>query len=122
MVNSYLEFYEPARGDNPLSHPFVGPNDISTINTSFDWAGGGIVSTAGELATFFRALLEGRLFQQEETLDMMLKAADRGFGMTDFDYGYGTSVGVGGSNRDARIKDYGFGFKLTWPGVATTLQ
>ena len=89
MVNSYLEFYEPARGDNPLSHPFIGPNDISTINTSFDWAGGGIVSTAGELATFFRALLEGRLFQQEETLDMMLQAADRGFGMTDFAYGYG---------------------------------
>lgn len=36
-----------------------------------------------------------------------------------FDYGYGTVIGSGGSNRDARIKSYGFGFRLTWPGVAT---
>ena len=36
-----------------------------------------------------------------------------------FDYGYGTVIGTGGSNRDAKIKDYGFGFRLSWPGVAT---
>ncbi|MCP4547996.1 MAG: beta-lactamase family protein [bacterium] len=90
MVNSYLEFYEPARGDNPLSHTFFSTVDVSQdINTSFDWAGGGIVSTCTELTKFFRALLEGQLFRKPATLELMLAAADRGFGLTDAAYGYG---------------------------------
>jgi D-alanyl-D-alanine carboxypeptidase len=90
MVNSYLEHYEDPRGDNPLSHAFIGTLDISVnVNTSFDWAGGGIVSTAGELTLFFRALLEGRLFRQDATLDLMLAAAERGYGLGDIAYGYG---------------------------------
>jgi hemolysin activation/secretion protein len=36
-----------------------------------------------------------------------------------FDYGYGTVISSSGSNRDARIKGYGLGFRLTWPDVAT---
>ncbi|MEX6726159.1 serine hydrolase domain-containing protein [Parapedomonas caeni] len=42
------------------------------FNISFDWAGGGVVSTASELNRFIRALGEGRLFRKPETLALML--------------------------------------------------
>ena len=42
------------------------------INLSFDWGGGGVVSTAPELNRFFRALLEGELFSDPETLAQMI--------------------------------------------------
>jgi D-alanyl-D-alanine carboxypeptidase len=90
MANSYLEFYEPPRGDQPLSHAFFGTLDLALyVNTSFDWGGGGIVSTPAELSTFFQALLTGQLFQQPATLQAMLAQADKGLGGTDYDYGYG---------------------------------
>jgi D-alanyl-D-alanine carboxypeptidase len=90
MDNSYLEFYEAPRGEQPLSHAFLGTMDISlSVNTSFDWGGGGLVSTCEELNTFYRALLKGLLFEHESTLQQMLAAADRGCGGMDYDYGYG---------------------------------
>jgi D-alanyl-D-alanine carboxypeptidase len=42
------------------------------INLSFDWGGGGVVSTAPELNRFFRALLEGKLFSNTDTLEQMI--------------------------------------------------
>jgi D-alanyl-D-alanine carboxypeptidase len=90
MTNSYLEFYEEPRGSSPLSHAFLGGMDISaSINTSFDWGGGGVVSTCEDLDVFFRALLGGRLFTKESTLRQMLAAADLGHGGKEYDYGFG---------------------------------
>ena len=90
MENSYLEYYEAARGDKPLSHAYFSTFDLVTdVNTSFDWGGGGIVSTCEELNTFFRTLLKGHLFKEKTTLNKMLKAADRGLGGTEYDYGLG---------------------------------
>ncbi len=90
MENSYLEYYEEPRGDKPLSHAFFSTMDLVTdINTSFDWGGGGIASTCEELNTFFRALINGKLFREKSTLKQMLAAADKGRGGTDYDYGLG---------------------------------
>jgi D-alanyl-D-alanine carboxypeptidase len=90
MANSYLEFYEEPRGSNRLSHAFFGGLDLSTsINTSFDWGGGGVVSTCEELNVFFRTLLDGKLFTEDETLRQMLAAADAGLGGEEYDYGLG---------------------------------
>jgi D-alanyl-D-alanine carboxypeptidase len=90
MENSYLEYYEEPRGDKPLSHAFFSTMDLITdVNTSFDWGGGGIVSTCEELNTFFRALLNGELFKNKSTLKQMLEAADEGRGGTDYNYGLG---------------------------------
>jgi D-alanyl-D-alanine carboxypeptidase len=90
MDNSYLEFYEQPRGDLPLSHAFFSTVDIALyVNTSFDWGGGGIVSTPDELNTYFKALMTGKLFKQTATLQMMLAQADKGLGGMDYDYGYG---------------------------------
>ncbi len=73
LADTYLEFYEEPRGTAPLSHAYYGGLDINdNVNTSFDWGGGGIVSTLGDLSTFYRALLKGRLFEKPATLDAML--------------------------------------------------
>jgi D-alanyl-D-alanine carboxypeptidase len=42
------------------------------VNLSFDWAGGGVVSTARDLIAFLRSLLGGRLFDDRGTLQAML--------------------------------------------------
>jgi len=90
MENSYLEHYEEPRGDRPLSHAFLSTMDLVTdVNTSMDWGGGGIVSTCQELDTFIRALVHGKLFRERSTLDLMLGAADKGRGGSDYDYGLG---------------------------------
>jgi len=90
MENSYLEHYEEPRGDQPLSHAFLSTMDLVTdINTSMDWGGGGIVSTCEELNTFFRMLIQGKLFREKTTLSQMLGAADKGLGGADYDYGLG---------------------------------
>ena len=90
MANSYLEHYQEPRGKNPLSHAFISTLDlVDDVNTSFDWGGGGIVSTCEELNAFFRALVNGKLFRRLSTLERMLAAADKGRGGTDYDYGLG---------------------------------
>jgi len=90
MDNSYLEYYEEPRGSAPLSHAFFSSVDlIDEVSTSFEWGGGGIVSTCEEVNMFFRALLDGKLFKREETLELMIKEADKGLGGMDYDYGFG---------------------------------
>ena len=90
MDNSYLEYYEEPRGSKPLSHAFLSTIDlVADVNTSMDWGGGGIVSTCEELNTFFRALIDGKLFKKESTLKQMIAAADEGRGGTDYAYGLG---------------------------------
>ena len=90
MDNSYLEYHENPRGNKPMSHAFLSTIDlVSDVYTSFEWGGGGIVSTCEELNTFFRALLHGKLFQKESTLKQMLDAAELGKGGEDYDYGLG---------------------------------
>lgn len=88
LDDSYLEYYEHARGDAPLSHAYYGSLDVSgDVNTSFDWGGGGIVSTVENLNTFYRALLNGELFENTSTLEMMLRNTDN-----DENWNYGLGI------------------------------
>lgn len=87
LDDTYLEFYEVPRGDSPLSHAFYGSMDLyDNVNTSFEWGGGGIVSTCEDLNVFFRALLKGELFEEDRTLDLMLAATER---EDHWNYGFG---------------------------------
>lgn len=81
--NTYLYWYEPSYRQ-PIAHhfwrltlPHLGINenlDIvkAGVNTSNDWGGGGIVSTASSLNKYNQALFNNRLFVNEKTLSRMI--------------------------------------------------
>ena len=72
MSQTYFEYYEPAIGSGKMAHSFLGKRDITKIlNTSYDWAGGGVVSTNADLATFLRGIFEGKLYKKDSTLSLM---------------------------------------------------
>jgi D-alanyl-D-alanine carboxypeptidase len=78
MDKSYLAY---ARDPEPA--PWIGevsdfylenvPYVTSRINVSFDRGGGGVVSTAADVVRFLRALIDGQLFQNPQTLAAMLQ-------------------------------------------------
>ena len=63
MDDSYLMFYsEPVNPKRPILDIYVDGENVTDLESlSIDWAGGGIVSTAGDLEKFLRALAGGRL-------------------------------------------------------------
>ena len=72
MNNTYFEYYEPAIGNGKMAHSFLGKRDITkTLNTSYDWAGGGVISNTTDLATFLKGLFECKLFKNSSTLKEM---------------------------------------------------
>lgn len=73
MTDTYFEYYEPPRGNGKLAHSFLGKLDITkNFNTSYDWAGGGVVSTTRDLALFLTALFNGKLLGKKSTLEEMI--------------------------------------------------
>jgi D-alanyl-D-alanine carboxypeptidase len=91
----------------PESEPWMGslPCLSLGLSLSFDWGGGGVVSTAAELAAFHRALLQGRLFRSPASLQAMtawqqplgLKAPRSGVGLGLFRTEMGGHTWVGHS-------------------------
>ena len=97
LKHTYLEY-----ATKPATTPYEGnaadfyigdfAGRTGRFNISFDWAGGGVVSTADELNRFIRALGEGRLFKKKETLALMTSpqwrqmrgdiAVERGLGVS----------------------------------------
>ena len=67
MNDSYLMFYsEPKNDPLPLADVwFEGVNIKNYSSLSIDWAGGGICSTAKDLAIFIRALNNGEIIRNE---------------------------------------------------------
>ncbi|MEM6320830.1 MAG: serine hydrolase domain-containing protein [Bacteroidota bacterium] len=64
MKDTYLEFYESTKGNWQRVHQYIKKMDMTKMNTSFDWAGGGLVSTNVDLATFIKALFTGQLISK----------------------------------------------------------
>ena len=73
LRHTYLESIESEPVDlPPLSHQYERDVDIAGIDPSVDlYGGGGLMSTCGDLARFFRALLRGEVFEHAATLDLM---------------------------------------------------
>lgn len=77
MHRTYLAYRDdpadlgPAR--RPESDPCAGDLALlsADVSLSFDWAGGGVVSTAEDLALFLRGTLSGRLFTSKASLEAM---------------------------------------------------
>jgi len=71
MKNTYFEFYESPSHNNKIIHQYIGDIDMTEINTSFDWAGGGLVSNNQDQAKFIKALFNHELIG-ESSLNKMI--------------------------------------------------
>lgn len=81
MHDTYLS-YAPDEDARPRHLPpadfWVGevPAISSGLDISFDWAGGGVVTTAADLDRFLRGVATGRVFARPETRDTMLACVE----------------------------------------------
>ena len=73
LTHTWQETIEPEPADlPPLSHQYEGPMDVADMDASVDlYGGGGLMSTCGDLARFFRGLIQGEVFTHPETLATM---------------------------------------------------
>jgi Beta-lactamase len=60
MDSTWLEGHEPARRQQ-AAHHYSGELDWTEISPTIDWAGGGLVTTAPNLARYVRALWSGQI-------------------------------------------------------------
>jgi D-alanyl-D-alanine carboxypeptidase len=79
--------YHDVTPPSPYAHGYLlhqpgasSPVDVTGVSPSIAWAAGGIVSTAGDLARFYSALLTGQLLP-ERLLRQMLTTAGVGYGL-----------------------------------------
>jgi D-alanyl-D-alanine carboxypeptidase len=72
LTGTFLEFFQAAPANLPIVYPYYGPHSLRMVNTSFDWGGGGLISTLPDLSRFIRALVSGELFNQASTTRQML--------------------------------------------------
>ncbi len=78
LANTYLAYRDdPSLGPDraPEAEVYAGEQPVLTsgMSLSFDWGGGGLVSTVADLAAFLRGLMAGRLFESGATLAEMTR-------------------------------------------------
>lgn len=104
MKNTYFDYYEPAVTEGKRIDAFLGKiNMTKKINTSYEWGGGGLVTTTKDLAKFIQALFDNKFFKKEATLKKMTNTeqvkkfnANYGYGLFSFNANGKTYYGHGG--------------------------
>jgi D-alanyl-D-alanine carboxypeptidase len=109
LQHTWFETLEPApRGVADRAHQYMNGVDTYGNDPSLDlYGGGGVAAPISDVASFFSALLAGRVFQKQATLDTMIAVRP---GFMD-GYGFGIFRVNSGGVR-------GFGHSGFW-GVAT---
>jgi D-alanyl-D-alanine carboxypeptidase len=100
LKQTWFETLEPApAGVGDRAHQYMNGVDTYGHDPSLDlYGGGGIATTTSDMSTFFSALLGGRVFEKQATLDTMMAVRP---GLMD-GYGFGLfRVNIGG------IRGYG---------------
>jgi D-alanyl-D-alanine carboxypeptidase len=74
LENTYVSHDATIRGHHAQGYS-LSPDgqiiDVTTLNATFTGAAGDIISTVGDVATFYRALLRGRIVQGPYLVDML---------------------------------------------------
>jgi D-alanyl-D-alanine carboxypeptidase len=104
LDETYLGSREPKPpAAKPRAHQYFGALDLTGYDPSFDVHGaGGHVSSLDDLARFYRALVEGRVFKKPATLRTMLgkpqaaSSDDLPMGIDRAPFGRETCFGHGG--------------------------
>jgi D-alanyl-D-alanine carboxypeptidase len=109
--------------DNPILPGGPGLVDVTRIDVPFHRAGGGIVSTAGDVATMLRAHLRGELFPDHLRLEM-LDAVESDWDETDrYGLGIGEITSLMGRQRSSCGAAWGhLGFSLGYTAVALSSE
>jgi D-alanyl-D-alanine carboxypeptidase len=78
LESTWWEILEPKpEGTLDRAHQFLGEIDTASFDASYDlYGGGGIVSTVGDMARFYRALFTGGVFKDPATPDVMLTTVE----------------------------------------------
>jgi D-alanyl-D-alanine carboxypeptidase len=113
--------YFPA--DNPVLPGGSGPVDVTEIDVPFHRAGGGVVSTAGEIAKMLRALLGGE-FLPDHLRAEMLQAVDSDWPETDrYGLGIGEITALMGRQRSPCGPAWGhIGFSVGYTAMALSSE
>ncbi len=75
MQSTWLESIDSARSDLPFVHSYFSNLDALQWDPSVDlYGGGGLASTTQNLATFIHGLFNGKVYNQSNTLNLMLEA------------------------------------------------
>ncbi|MEM7483628.1 MAG: serine hydrolase domain-containing protein [Bacteroidota bacterium] len=98
MSATYLESLEKRPDDLlPNVKRYMGGKDVSNWDNSIDlYGGGGLVSTTRDLSVFLQSLFNGRIFNNTDTLDIMLLKKEfdhKGEGLPEQRLGFGSIVG-----------------------------
>lgn len=109
--------------DNPILPGWPGPIDVTELDLPFYRAGGGIVSTAGDVAALLRALLGGDLLSDRLRAEM-LDAVDSDWAETDrYGLGIGEITALMGRKRSTCGAAWGhLGFSLGYVAVALSSE
>jgi D-alanyl-D-alanine carboxypeptidase len=78
LKSTWWEALEPAPVGVPArAHQFIDDVDTFGFDPSFDlYGGGGLVSTVGDIAAFYRAVFTGGVFSDPATVDLMLTTVE----------------------------------------------
>ena len=122
LVNEPLTGNRCARGYLPPDNPVLpGPGlvDVTELDLPAYWAGGGIVSTAGDVAAMLAALLSGDLLPDELRVEM-LRAVESDWAETDrYGLGIGEISAVMGRERSRCGPAWGhIGFSAGYTAIA----
>ncbi len=121
MKTTWMSFKERAKR-TPVSHRYEGAEDLTVaVRQTADWAGGGLISTAGDLEMFLRGLFSGALVSPASLAEMCRwvpvgeDGISYGLGLyrVELDEGQGELIGHDG---------HGNAFAYFWPqrGIALT--
>ena len=109
LSSTFLQFYEPVPAGPELISQYFDDIDMSEVNSSFDWAGGGIASDMSDMLEFFSSLFEGKLIETA-SLEQMMEMSDTG----DHSDPYGMGLF---KSEFAGLEFYGhYGFYGTYAG------
>lgn len=124
MKSTYLEWRETARGNN-LSHHYDGQEDLWSRNLSFDWAGGGLITTASDLIKFLKGIFCMSLFSrqwQSELLKWQVKTRWQPHSSARYiHYGLGLGKNIAYGEEIIGVTGVWGAFAYYWPVGGATI-
>ncbi len=121
LDHTWLTWHEEPASEAVLDHRYEGSLDLhGRVHQSADWAGGGLVSSTGDLIRFMEALEGGEVFAYPSTLAAMKSWLPTGW--EDVGYGLGVfQVDLGELGELWGHDGYGNSWMYTWPDRGVTL-